>query len=308
MVLRLSVLVIFASAVAAQEQPWWVVLSRKDGGSSLVRADGKGVIRRSPQPADRNRMPSPDGEHWVWADLRQNDRDIYICNKQGKRTHRLTTHRAMDSDPTWAPDSKRVAFVSARSGQREIWIKSISGGEARQLTKTLHGASSAKFAPTGNRVAYIVRLPRRGKGWIGNVVIHDVDSGARTLVAQKLSMPSLAWHPDGKRLAVSSIGSIRLFEGDKLLKHVEIVNADKRLYAHLPYHLIWRPDGKELACSITFAGGRAAVAVDNAMGRPEAKFDRIFGDRELFFMTPAGKLRSIELPKGAFVWPVSWAR
>ena len=303
MVVRLLALLALACTAVAQEQPWWVVLS-----DIAIRADGKAT-----RPAGRfaNRTPSPDGKHLVWAAWHDRNRDLFICDKDEKNGRRLTKHVAMDAMPTWSPDGKRIAFASQRVGRKwQIWILPVAGGLPKLVTTDEHGAWMPHFAPNGNRLAYIVRvpLPRGGKGWRGDIVVHDLDASTRTVIAKNLHMPSVSWSPDGKRLAVGAIGSLRIHEGTKVVTHVDLPKADKRLHAHIAGALVWRPDGRELVCSITFAGGRAAIVRDDATGKKAADFDRIYGDHELFFLTPDGKLRAIEVPKGVSVRPHRWAR
>lgn len=313
MVVRLVALLALACAAAAQERAWWVVLPREDGnGGVLLRADGKASIR-DPGAVDFRRRLSPDGRWLVWEDPtldRMRTTELFLSGRHGGHTKQLTRGGQISGAPSWLHDSKRIAFLSnqPKGGRRQVFIVDVHGGAATRITDEEAGVVAVRASPRTNQLAYVIPLPHRGKGWIGNVIIHDLGSGRRTLVAKSVKIPSLAWSPDGKRLAVSGIGSIRIYEGTKVVTNVDLPKADQRLYAHIAGSLVWRPDGKELACSVTFAGGRAAVAHDDATGNKTADFDRIYGDRELFFLTLDGKLRAIEVPRGVSVKPHHWAR
>ena len=302
MVVRLVALLALACAAVAQEKPWWVVMS-----DIAIRTDGKAT-----RPAGRfaDRTPSPDGKHLVWAAWQGKNRDVYVCDQDGQNERRLTHHPAMDTSPTWSPDGKRIAFASHRVGRKaQVWIVPIARGLPQLVTVEEHGVWLPRFAPTGNRLAYIARVPlRRGKGWHGHIVVFDLVTRARTVIAKNLHMPSVAWSPDGKRLAIGAMASLRIYEGTKVVTNVDLPKADKRLYAHIAGALVWRPDGKELVCAITFAGGRAAKVRNDATGAKTVDFDRMHGDRELFFLTADGKLRSIEVARGVSVRPHHWAR
>ncbi|MDH3860886.1 MAG: Tol-Pal system beta propeller repeat protein TolB, partial [Gammaproteobacteria bacterium] len=47
--------------------------------------------------------------------------DIYVLDVNSRRTTRLTTHRAIDTEGTWSPDGDYIYFTSDRSGGPQVY-------------------------------------------------------------------------------------------------------------------------------------------------------------------------------------------
>ena len=71
-------------------------------------------------------MPSPDGEHLVFAAL---DR-LYVQEMEGGEPRRLTDLDLIEAQPTWSPDGEWVAFVTWSPAGGHVYKTRISGSEA----------------------------------------------------------------------------------------------------------------------------------------------------------------------------------
>lgn len=60
--------------------------------------------------------------------------DIWVSHRDGSNLRRLTTHPAIDDQPTWSPDGRMIAYRSWRSGKSDIWVVPVDGGPERNLT------------------------------------------------------------------------------------------------------------------------------------------------------------------------------
>jgi Tol biopolymer transport system component len=158
--------------------------------------------------------------------------------------------RAARGPVAWSPDGRRFAYIS---GVR-IFVDTEAGGPARTV-----GRNALPAAPIwlgDGRIVYPTAESRRE-------VIETASPGgpARPLVRSRPSYgqpptyESLAWSPDGKRLA---------FVRSRMTGELEVVSADgtglrvvaRREHGGMPYAPTWSPDGKRLA----FASDGIAVA------------------------------------------------
>lgn len=305
MVLRLLGLLLLVAAARADD--WWVVVPRKEGAPLRIHASGK-IIDPAKVPVRGNARLSPDGKRWLYAEWREKNRDVFACDLDGKNETRLTRHRAMDAGASWAPDGKRILFHSQRVGNWQVWLREADGS-LKMLTRDEHGAWVPRFSPDGKRVAFLSRVPHRGKGWMADLVVLDLATKKRTKLLEKSVMPNYSWSPNGKTIAISGLGWLKLIdvESAKVTKAFVFKEIDKRLHAHSANNILWHPEGKQLALAIQFYGSRAAAMRNNPMGGPAAgEFKPLPGDREIFFLSLDGTLKEVKLPDGAITRPLRW--
>jgi TolB protein len=77
---------------------------------------------------------SPDGSKIAFASARNGAAmDIYVVNRDGSDTRRLTNHPGSDSAPAWSPKGNQIAFTSDRSGSNQLYVMDPDGGAATRL-------------------------------------------------------------------------------------------------------------------------------------------------------------------------------
>jgi dipeptidyl aminopeptidase/acylaminoacyl peptidase len=148
-------------------------------------------------------------------------------------------------------------------------------------------------------VAYVAVREARHKNQECDLVVTD---GRRyRTIASGQYVYAHEWRPDGSAIVYSTIASPcalvihTLADGGE--KTFEYSALDEKLHAHTAHNLAWRPDGKALACQITFVGGR----LEDADGR----IAKIAGDETVFVLTPEDG-RLVALPAPGFIARLSW--
>jgi hypothetical protein len=108
---------------------------------------------------------------------------------------------------------------------------------------------------------------------------------------------SYEWDPTGGLLAVSLLQKMLLYDVTNAtpLRTITYSEIDKECFHHGATQYLWRPDGKSLACVITFLGGRLVGPMGSSS---------LPGDRELFVIPLEGGPHRIHL--GQPGQPVSW--
>ena len=107
---------------------------------------------------------SPDGKLIVFVlrktDIEENKgrTDLWLVGVDGTDLRRLTSHKAVDSNPRWAPDGKSIWFVSARSESSQVWRIAIDGGEAEQVTEQPLDVGNLIVAPDGRHIAFTMEV------------------------------------------------------------------------------------------------------------------------------------------------------
>ena len=145
---------------------------------------------------------SPDGSRIAFMTNRDGNPEIYVMQRDGGNTRRLTNHPGIDATPTWSPSGNQVAFTSDRSGSPQIYVLDADGlGQPRRITTNESWADRATWAPAPhNEIAF---ASRTGPGY--DIKIYDMASGAvRQITDGEGSNESPAYSPTGRHLAFSS--------------------------------------------------------------------------------------------------------
>jgi dipeptidyl aminopeptidase/acylaminoacyl peptidase len=81
---------------------------------------------------------------------------IFITDREGKNTRRLTAEELDSDSPIWSPDGKQLLFLSKRKGdeKKQIYLLPADGGEAQRLTEVEGGVNMAVWSPDGKRIAF----------------------------------------------------------------------------------------------------------------------------------------------------------
>ena len=72
---------------------------------------------------------SPDGKNIFLTMGQRGNAEIYEMNLASRKTRRLTSHGALDVDPSLNGDGSRMAFLSGRPGKAMIYIADTDGLE-----------------------------------------------------------------------------------------------------------------------------------------------------------------------------------
>lgn len=225
---------------------------------------------------------SPDGRHAIFAVRRtilaenRTQVDLWGVPTDGSSPPRqLTDDRPGESALQWSPDGTRLAFLADRDGSRQVWALPVDGGEAMKITSHAESIAAFDWSPDGSRVAIVAPLPKTdeekrrerdkddgyllGEQWRNNRVwIAPVSGGTvRQLTDGAVHVRSIAWSPEGSRLAVSVAPNAEADASEDAMAQVIDVASGKAQDVpggDLAGSLTWSPDGKRLAFARAFDG------------------------------------------------------
>lgn len=98
--------------------------------------DGSNAVQLTTMKAQETMTPrwSHDGKRIAFASNVTGEFDIYVVSASGGKPSRLTSHPAIDINPTFLRDGQSIYFASMRTGDYRIWKMSVQGGDATQIT------------------------------------------------------------------------------------------------------------------------------------------------------------------------------
>ena len=118
----------------------------------------------------------------------------------------LTASEKPIADPHWSPDGRRLAFTR----EDEIWIVEADGSRLTRVVAKPAGGRDPRWSPDGRQLAFLSRrrgwtqvwlidapVPRRGRPQRA-----PKPPEAMPLTPAGIDVESMAWSPDGTRLAV----------------------------------------------------------------------------------------------------------
>jgi dipeptidyl aminopeptidase/acylaminoacyl peptidase len=234
---------------------------------------------------------SPDGA-WVAyavseADLEQ---DAFVTHLWRARaatgeTYQLTRGPKSAGSARWSPDSRWLAFTSTRVGDKnQIFAIRPDGGEAIQLTKTEGGVNDFAWSNDGSQIAFTAPGPeaqarKDRKEHLGDFEVvrrdytfahiwtlavadamREPSTGVQRSKGTDFHVGSIAWSPDGTRIAFSATRNPDLIQGgtaDLYLLALADDTVTKLVSQPGPDGTPrWSPDGTQ-------------IAFVSAMGRPD---------------------------------------
>ncbi len=164
----------------------------------------------------------------------------------------------------FSPDSNYVFYVVYKQGTNfaSLFQVPVLGGGTRELLYDIDSAPA--FSPDGARFAFVRGIPNEGAA----IMIAAADgSGVRELArrtapnAYQLGLQTVAWSPDGTRLAAAGVdraaltGRIVLIDAASGIEQ-PLGDSDWRIVRSLA----WLPDGSGLIVNAQEAGGETTIA------------------------------------------------
>lgn len=221
---------------------------------------------------------SPDGKYVAYTITETDfDQDAYVTQlwvveTATQRNWQLTRGKKSTGSPQWSPDGKWLAFTSNREDNKnQLFVIPPDGGEALRLTKSETGVGGFEWAPDGKSIAFIAedRRSEDRKKHLGDFeVVHsdyafshlwtidvamalkEPQKGTQRTKGREFTVSSLAWSPDGTRIAFSATKNADLIQGhtsdvyvltlagEAVSKIVDMAGPDDRPE--------WSPDGKQI--------------------------------------------------------------
>jgi TolB protein len=119
--------------------------------------------------------------------------DIHILDINSRKTKRLTTHRAIDTEGTWSPDGDYIYFTSDRSGGPQIYRIATTGGTPERITFDGSYNARPRLSPDGSRLSVVYN--DRGNF---RIAVMDVDDPVPLILSrgQQDESPSFAPNSD----------------------------------------------------------------------------------------------------------------
>jgi Tol biopolymer transport system component len=155
-----------------------------------------------------------------------------------------------------------IAFVRAGQGDA-LYVIHADGSGLRRITPPGTVVSEYKWSPNGRLIAYI---DESDSLWL---VRPDGEGRKRLLAGSTLASSDLSWSPDGRKIAISSVGAFNSCAG----KQIYVVPIDgaspRKVRGASPACDVfaWSPRGNLIAYSDTDARGFWVVHPDGSGGR-----------------------------------------
>jgi Tol biopolymer transport system component len=236
-----------------QARPDLVFVSTRDGDYALYEmdADGGGQRRLTEHEASISSPArlffqiepawSPDGAKIAFASRRSGDFEVYVMDRDGTGTTKLTSTTDNASHPTWSPSGTSIAYTRGS----DIWVMNADGSNARRISDPLVDESEPAWAPDGSWIAYVRRAPGTASREIW--LMRPDGSERHVLLPQTGRSTGPAWSPDSTRIAFSSNE-----EGGRLFEIYTVGVDGKGLRTVVPttadnFEPSWSPDGSKIA-------------------------------------------------------------
>ncbi len=272
---------------------------------------------------------SPDGK-WVVYGVTETDfeQDAFVTQlwavpTSGGSPVQLTRGPKSSGGTQWSPDSQWIGFTSARVGDKnQIFAIRPDGGEAVQLTKSETAVNGFEWSADGARIAYLAadaeskerkaRKDRmgdfevvRGEYVFTHIWTFDVAealkapvTGTQRTKGNTFNVGSLAWAPDGTKLAFHATKNADLVQGHTADVYTLDLATDTVTalvtQAGPDTSPRWSPDGSKIAFESAMsrpdfyhANGRIAVVAASG-GTPISVTDAFDEDPNLIDWTSVG--------------------
>ncbi len=210
------------------------------------------------------------------------NKEIYLCDFDGRNVHQLTQKRSITTFPDWSPDGRYLAFTSFVNGPSQIYIHNLKNGlEKHVIYKGVQISPvwsptrfelAASLSITGDQEIYLLT----GEGKMIKRLTNSRGIGV-----------DISWSPDGKKIAFVSNRS-----GKPQIYIQEIDNGRvQRLTFEGNYNTqpSWSPKGGKIAYS-SMEGSEINIFVIDVEGNNPIQLTYNQGDNEAPSWSPDGSL------------------
>ena len=145
---------------------------------------------------------SPDGRRIAFVSDLGNNCEIYIMNADASGLRNISWNKSANLSPSWSPSGDRIAFISNRNGRFELFVSDLDGFTQERIF-SLDGDIREPDWGSGNRIVFSVS----GKGRHSIISVKPDGSDKKIHFSTPFWSGHPAWHPDGSRIAYSSVRS-----------------------------------------------------------------------------------------------------
>jgi Tol biopolymer transport system component len=286
--LQLAIVVLAGLLIGQSDRASRMVVVVNTENDVIAVDPNSGTARSNAAPRIDGAL-SPDGKRVAFTKVlgkgEQSSSELFVAkiDAAGKRSdERQLTNGAYNAcQPHWLQDSKHVAYVRGTGEHQQVYIANVES-ETRSETRGSAGKARARLPHTtqDGRLAYLAESGRDGKATLYDLII--VTNGAHETIVKQKSISEYAFSTDGKKLAYSDHGNlviVDLASGKSESRHFQTI--DKRLNSFHATSLAWHPDGRTIAATLHFSGGRSAD--ENGEIKP------LFGEQEVFVIPLDGR-------------------
>ena len=227
--------------------------------------------------------------------------DIYVINPDGSGLTQVTTHEDADFLPEWSPDGSRIAFTSARhsnphnaGGSGEIYLIDPNGSNETRVTDNTSFDRFTSWSSDGKRLLFLSsRDSRSGSFMWSTIYVMNVDGTDQTRVdiefdtrAQRWSVTSADWSPDGDRIALSILEG---FRDGRWVEHIYVMDADSDVPTPLTQgdgnyrNPEWSPDGSRIVFNARYWEGAGSVSAIMVMDADGSNMKRLTDGKDYAF-------------------------
>jgi Tol biopolymer transport system component len=225
----------------------------------------------------------PAGGEIAFSLARTSGRQIYAMDVNRRLSVRLTKDSSNNSFPVWSPDGSKILFVTDRTNNAEIYVMNADGSGVLNLTKHQATDASPAWSPDSQTIAFLSQR----EGEIRVYIVHPDGSGLRMLSDQ--TAYSLAWSPDGTKLAFAALYSYHLY--DVVTGRIEEIRGNFLSMGQM----LWLPNTEQMVFTSSRPGRAAGaglltgVLLVNADGSQLRRFFDIGANESALTFSPDGK-------------------
>lgn len=133
------------------------------------------------------------------AETAHHQREIYLCDFDGRNLRRLTGNATLSVEPTWHPDGRSIIYNQRLLSSTPLVQYDLAGRRSRALSNH-RGINSGRISPDGRWLALI--LTDRNQV---DLYIRDLNGGElKRLTRDRFNEASPAWSPDSSAICYVS--------------------------------------------------------------------------------------------------------